>query len=85
MCFFLLFFCLTLFLFLLQLTGCGFIGRHLVSYLMNNGLVSHLRVVDKKLPILAWLNNQHMAAFNDNIVEFCSANLMNQGQCEFCM
>lgn len=60
--------------------GCGFIGRHLVSNLISNGLVSHIRVVDKTPPLLAWLNNQHMAAFNDKAVEFCSANLINQGQ-----
>lgn len=46
------------------LTGCGFVGRHLVTYFINNGLVSHIRVVDKTPPLLAWLNNQHMTAFN---------------------
>lgn len=67
---------------LMPFIGCGFIGRHLVSYLINNGLVSHIRVVDKTPPLLAWLNNQHMTAFNDKAVEFCSANLINQGQCK---
>lgn len=60
--------------------GCGFIGRHLVKYLINNDLVSHVRAVDKTPPQLAWLNNQHMTVFNDNTVEFFSANLMNEGQ-----
>lgn len=55
-----------------------------MSYLINNGLVSRIRVVDKTPPLLAWFNNQHMAAFNDNAVEFCSANLINQGQCQMC-
>lgn len=65
-----------------QLTGCGFIGRHLVTYFVNNGLVSHIRVVDKAPPLLAFLNNQHMTAFNDKAVEFYSANLINQGKCQ---
>lgn len=63
----------------LQLTGCGFVGRHLVTYFINNGLVSHIRVVDKAPPLLAFLNHQHMTAFNDKAVEFYSANLINQG------
>ncbi|XP_055324737.1 uncharacterized protein LOC129579100 [Sitodiplosis mosellana] len=66
----------------LILGGCGFVGRHLVTYLIKNSLVSHVRVVDKTPPQLAWLNNQHMAAFNDNAVEFCSANLINQASCK---
>jgi nucleoside-diphosphate-sugar epimerase len=27
--------------------GTGFIGRHLVSYLVENNLADHIRVVDK--------------------------------------
>lgn len=68
--------------YIVQLTGCGFIGRHLVTYFVNNGLVSHIRVVDKAPPLLVFLNNQHMTAFNDKAVEFYSANLINQGKCQ---
>lgn len=60
--------------------GCGFVGRHLVTYLINNDLVSYVRVVDKTPSQMAWLNTEHMTAFNDNAVEFISANLMNEGQ-----
>lgn len=60
--------------------GCGFIGRNLVAYLVKNELASFIRVVDKTPPQLAWLNNLHMTAFNDNNVEFVSANLINEGQ-----
>lgn len=42
-------------------------------------MVSHIRVVDKTPPLLAFLNHQHMTAFNDKAVEFYSANLINQG------
>lgn len=54
----------------------------MVTYFVNNGLVSHIRVVDKTPPFLAWLNNQHTTAFNDKAVEFYSANLINQGNCQ---
>lgn len=60
--------------------GCGFIGRHLVSYLVDNKLVSHVRVVDKVPPPMAWLSKNHQNAFDHSqIVEFKSANLLNTG------
>lgn len=57
-------------------------GRHLVAYFVNNGLVSHVRVVDKTPPLLSWLNKEHLTAFDDKAVEFYSANLINQGKCQ---
>lgn len=60
-------------------TGCGFVGRHLVSFLVNEGLVSHVRIVDKVPPPMAWLNDCQLKAFNSPIVEFKSANLLNTG------
>lgn len=60
--------------------GCGFIGRHLVTYLIENDLVSFIRVVDKTPPQLAWLSDREINAFNNDIVEFISGNLINQGQ-----
>nr|CAH0111561.1 unnamed protein product [Daphnia galeata] len=61
----------------LILGGCGFIGRHLVSYLVNGELASHVRIVDKVPPPMAWLNQSQLEAFNNPIVEFKSANLLN--------
>ncbi|XP_046654469.1 uncharacterized protein LOC124348262 [Daphnia pulicaria] len=61
----------------LILGGCGFIGRHLVSFLVNEELASHVRVVDKVPPPMAWLNQSQLKAFDNSIVEFKSANLLN--------
>nr|CAH7750083.1 unnamed protein product [Callosobruchus chinensis] len=63
----------------LILGGCGFIGRNLVGYLANNNLASTIRVVDKVPPQVAWLNKTHAEAFNNDSVEFKSANLINPG------
>jgi nucleoside-diphosphate-sugar epimerase len=65
----------------LILGGVGFIGRHLVSYLVENNLVSKIRVADKVLPATAYLNPQHKKAFEDPKVEFKQANLVNAGRC----
>lgn len=59
--------------------GCGFIGRHLVEYLLDNNLVSFLRVVDKVPPQIAWLNSKHQKLFDHPLLEFVSANLINTG------
>ncbi|XP_062511891.1 dTDP-glucose 4,6-dehydratase-like [Corticium candelabrum] len=55
--------------------GCGFIGRHLVTYLVDNKLVEKVRVVDKVPPSMAWFNEKDKATFRNSIVEFKSANL----------
>uniref|UniRef100_A0A6P7FUD5 Uncharacterized protein LOC114334218 n=1 Tax=Diabrotica virgifera virgifera TaxID=50390 RepID=A0A6P7FUD5_DIAVI len=65
----------------LILGGCGFIGRNLVAYLVKNDLVSAIRVVDKVPPQVAWLNESHAEAFQNNIVQFKSANLINAESC----
>ncbi|XP_050538018.1 uncharacterized protein LOC126903688 [Daktulosphaira vitifoliae] len=64
------------------LGGCGFIGRHIVKYLVDNNLVTAIRVVDKVPPQIAWMNNTHKKAFESPLVEFCSANLIHQSSCE---
>ncbi|KAJ8917198.1 hypothetical protein NQ315_012690 [Exocentrus adspersus] len=64
------------------LGGCGFIGRNLVSYLVENDLVSAIRVVDKVPPQVAWLNETHARAFSSDLVEFKSANLINPESCK---
>ncbi|XP_014208922.1 uncharacterized protein LOC106639690 isoform X2 [Copidosoma floridanum] len=64
------------------LGGCGFIGRNFVEYLIENELVSYLRVVDKVPPQTAWLNSRHQKIFENPIVDFQSANLINATSCE---
>lgn len=66
----------------LILGGCGFIGRHLVHHLVTNKLAEMIKVVDKTPPQMAWLNEQHAAAFASDLVEFCSANLINPTSCQ---
>jgi nucleoside-diphosphate-sugar epimerase len=46
----------------LLLGGCGFIGRNLVKYLLDNELASFVRVVDKKAPFMAFLSADYRAA-----------------------
>uniref|UniRef100_A0A182IRA6 NAD-dependent epimerase/dehydratase domain-containing protein n=1 Tax=Anopheles atroparvus TaxID=41427 RepID=A0A182IRA6_ANOAO len=66
----------------LVLGGCGFIGRHLVDFLVSNDLARRVKVVDKTPPLMAWLNPKHTAAFADDRVEFASANLINAASCQ---
>ncbi|XP_052865635.1 uncharacterized protein LOC128271974 [Anopheles cruzii] len=66
----------------LVLGGCGFIGRHLVHYLVMNDLAGRIRVVDKMPPLMAWLNRAHSESFADERVEFISANLINSTSCD---
>lgn len=66
----------------LILGGCGFIGRNLVHYLVRSDAVSTVRVVDKTPPQMAWLNQEHTAAFNSPLAEFHSANLINAASCK---
>ncbi|XP_076629383.1 uncharacterized protein LOC143345809 [Colletes latitarsis] len=64
------------------LGGCGFIGRNLVEYLLDNDLVSFVRVVDKVPPQTAWLNAKHQQMFEHPLLEFKSANLINAASCQ---
>jgi len=59
----------------LILGGCGFIGRNLVKYLVDNKLASKIRVSDKNLPATSYLNPEHKKAFDEKIVEFVQADL----------
>ena len=68
------------YLFLICFSGCGFVGRNLVAFLVQNNLASHVRVVDKVPPQVAWLNSVHRDVFADSIVEFKSANLISSGK-----
>lgn len=53
-------------------------GRNLVLYLIENDLASNIRIADKVLPALAYLNKVHEEALKNPIVEFVNANLVNQ-------
>ncbi|XP_037953156.1 uncharacterized protein LOC119683520 [Teleopsis dalmanni] len=66
----------------LILGGCGFIGRNLVTYLVENDLTQEIRIVDKTPPQMAWLNKRHTAAIGNEKVEYCSANLINAASCK---
>lgn len=50
-----------------------------MEYLLDNDLVSYLRVVDKVPPQTAWLNSKHAKIFENPLLEFKSANLINAG------
>jgi nucleoside-diphosphate-sugar epimerase len=47
----------------LVLGGCGFIGRHLVTHLVEQNLAGKIRVADKVMPATAYLNPRQKAAF----------------------
>lgn len=66
----------------LILGGTGFIGRHLVDYLLKSNVASKIRVVDKVPPQMAWLNNTHKEVYEHPAVEFKSANLINPASCK---
>jgi nucleoside-diphosphate-sugar epimerase len=60
----------------LVLGGCGFIGRHLVEFLLDKAEIIH--VIDKTPPEIAWLNSDHAKVFASPKVVFHSANLISQ-------
>lgn len=57
------------------LGGVGFIGRNFVKYLVDEDLCSFIRVLDKVLPVTAFLSVEHKAAFAKDHVKFQQANL----------
>jgi len=52
----------------LVLGGCGFIGRHVVSYIYDNKLASHITVADKVLYQIAGLSEKEKAIFEDKSI-----------------
>eukprot|EP00762_Andalucia_godoyi_P004476 ANDGO_08189.mRNA.1 Uncharacterized protein PB2B2.11 len=59
----------------LILGGCGFIGRHLVSYLVKNDLCSAIRVADKSMPVMSYLSKDLETLFENPLVEYKQADL----------
>ena len=59
----------------LVLGGLGFIGRHYVKYLLDYGLATHIRVVDKVVASMAYLNREFLEIMNSPAVEYVQANL----------
>jgi len=53
----------------LVLGGCGFIGRHLVTYLYENKLASRVCVADKLLYQIAGLSEHEKSIFEKK--RFC--------------
>jgi len=52
------------------LGGTGFIGKQFVQYLVDNNLVSKVRVADKVLPSFAAMTKHQEEMFNGPIVDF---------------
>lgn len=61
----------------LILGGTGFIGRHLVNYLVSNDLASKVRVADKSPPVTSYMSKELAELYTNPIVEFKQANLAN--------
>jgi len=63
----------------LVLGGCGFIGRHVVSYIYDNKLASHITVADKQLYQIAGLSDKEKAIFEDKtMVTYKQADLASE-------
>lgn len=62
----------------LVLGGCGFVGRHLVSLLVQKKACGKIRVVDKLMPSMAFMAPDCKAAFGSPEVEFKQADLSRQ-------
>jgi dTDP-D-glucose 4,6-dehydratase len=62
----------------LVLGGVGFIGRNLVTYLVENNLATYIRVADKAMPAVAYFNSRTLKAFADERVDCRQANLCNK-------
>jgi len=59
----------------LILGGVGFIGRNFVKFLLDKDLCSSIKVLDKVLPVTAFMSAEHRAAFEDDRVLCKQANL----------
>jgi nucleoside-diphosphate-sugar epimerase len=60
---------------ILILGGCGFVGRNLLLFLLNEKLVKYVKIVDKVTPVMAYLHPLHMTSYQSSLVEFQQADL----------
>lgn len=65
----------------LILGGLGFIGRHLLKFLIENDFCSKIRIADKAIPETACWNEYFMNFLNNPIVERIQVNLNNPTSC----
>ncbi len=59
----------------LVLGACGFIGRNLVHFLVQNRLCSYIKAVDKSMPLTSFFHPMYTRAFEDSVVEYQQADL----------
>eukprot|EP00048_Salpingoeca_helianthica_P022045 m.16057 g.16057 ORF g.16057 m.16057 type:complete len:368 (+) comp6808_c0_seq1:868-1971(+) len=62
----------------LVLGGMGFIGRHLLAYIVESELASFVRVVDKQVPSTVYLTPRFQAALGSPNVQYLQANLARE-------
>ncbi|KAJ3626885.1 hypothetical protein Zmor_004201 [Zophobas morio] len=60
----------------LVLGGCGFIGRHLVLYLVENKLVEKIKIADKNLREISWLTPEQKKVIDT--VDYVQADLSTE-------
>ncbi|KAL0208737.1 hypothetical protein P9112_011324 [Eukaryota sp. TZLM1-RC] len=61
----------------LLLGGLGFVGRNIVTYLVESNVCSYIRIVDKTMPVVANLSPRQESAVNHHTVEYMQSNLAN--------
>jgi nucleoside-diphosphate-sugar epimerase len=66
----------------LILGGCGFIGRNLLKYLLDNSLAAAVRVADKRAPFMAFLGAEYKAALASPLVEFVQVDMADDEMAE---
>ncbi|MES1912278.1 MAG: hypothetical protein MHM6MM_004579 [Cercozoa sp. M6MM] len=63
---------------ILVLGGVGFIGRHLVHFLVQNNVAGYIRVADKRHYQMAYLPEDMIASFKNDKVSFVQADLAKE-------
>ena len=63
----------------LILGGVGFVGRNLVTYLVERQVCARIRVVDKVLPATAYFTARQQKAFHSPCVDYRQGNLVHPG------
>ena len=63
---------------ILILGGLGTVGRTFVKYVLDFNLCASVRIVDKQVPAMVWLNETFKACLNDPRLEVIQADLSNK-------